>query len=54
MTVCNLNSYATIYAETGSKWVISGFSGQPVAGSRLGLGREVSNQTQTGLGSAEV
>jgi hypothetical protein len=32
--------YVTIYAKTGSNWVISGFSGAPV--------------TRSGLGYAEV
>ena len=51
MTVCYLNIYAIIYAETGSNWGYTGFSGAPVTGSGLGLGYEVSTQTQTGLGS---
>lgn len=45
MTVCYLNIYAIIYAETGSNWGYTGFSGAPVTGSGLGSGSRPSTQT---------
>lgn len=54
MTACNLNNYTIIYAGTGSKWVISGFSGAPVTGPGLGLGWVLGRDLRPKMGYAEA